>query len=93
MRIDTGVEMLELSAALPDGPTVIHPVIIWDETDVVMVDASLPGQVPTLREEFRKAGVPFERLNRVLITHHDLDHIGGLREVIALGNSPVCRWR
>lgn len=74
--------MLALSAVLPDGPTVIHPVLIWDENDVILVDAGLPGQVPAFREEFAKAGVPFDRLNRIIVTHQDLDHIGGLREVL-----------
>jgi glyoxylase-like metal-dependent hydrolase (beta-lactamase superfamily II) len=29
-----------------------------------------------------KTGVEFERINKIIITHHDLDHIGSLTSVI-----------
>lgn len=81
MRVASGVEMLDLPTVLPDGPSVIHPTLIWDQDNVILVDAGVSG-APALREAFGKAGVPFERLNRVILTHQDLDHIGGLRSIL-----------
>lgn len=82
MRIFNNVEMLELKAILANGPGVINPVIVWDEKDVVLFDAGLPGMGTIFRETAADTGVPFERLNKILITHSDMDHIGSLFEII-----------
>jgi glyoxylase-like metal-dependent hydrolase (beta-lactamase superfamily II) len=78
MRIANGIEMLEIEANLTQGPGIIHPVLIWDDNEVILVDTGFPGQFPQFAEAIQKAGVSIERLTKVIITHHDLDHIGGL---------------
>lgn len=82
MRIFNNVEMLELKAILANGSGVINPLIVWDEKDVVLFDAGLPGMSTIFRETAADTGVPFERLNKILITHSDLDHIGSLSQII-----------
>lgn len=82
MRIFENVEMLELETILANGPGVINPLVIWDEKDVVLFDAGLPGMGTIFRKTASSTGVPFERLNKVLITHSDMDHIGSLSEII-----------
>jgi glyoxylase-like metal-dependent hydrolase (beta-lactamase superfamily II) len=75
--------MLELSATLVGvGPSVIHPTLMWDKETVILVDAGLPGLLPQLREAMEKAGVPFDSLNNIIITHHDMDHIGSLSSIL-----------
>lgn len=82
MRIFNNVEMLELKTTLANGPGVINPLIVWDEKDVVLFDAGLPGMGKIFREAVADTGVPFERLNIILITHSDMDHIGSLSQII-----------
>jgi glyoxylase-like metal-dependent hydrolase (beta-lactamase superfamily II) len=82
MRIFNNVEMLELETILANGPGIINPVIVWDEKDVVLFDAGLPDMGAIFRETASNTGVPFERLNKVLITHSDMDHIGSLAQII-----------
>ncbi len=82
MRIFNNVEMLELKTKLANGPGVICLLIVWDEKDVVLFDTGLPGMGAIIRETAVAACVPFERLNRVLITHSDMDHIGSLSQMI-----------
>jgi glyoxylase-like metal-dependent hydrolase (beta-lactamase superfamily II) len=89
MRIFENVEMLELRTILANGPGVINPLVIWNETDVVLFDAGLPGMGAIIRETASNAGVPFERLNKLLITHSDMDHIGGLSEIIQLSGAGI----
>jgi glyoxylase-like metal-dependent hydrolase (beta-lactamase superfamily II) len=86
MKIADGVEMLEIPANLMTGPGIVNPVLIWDNAEVVLVDAGFPRQVQQFREAFTKAGVPFERLSKIIITHSDTDHIGGLAGI--LNDSP-----
>lgn len=82
MRIFNNVEMLELKTILANGPGIINPLIVWDEKDVVLFDAGLPGMGTIFRETAADTGVPFERLNKILITHSDMDHIGSLSQII-----------
>jgi glyoxylase-like metal-dependent hydrolase (beta-lactamase superfamily II) len=82
MRIANGVEMLEITAHFWLGPSTIHPVLIWDEETVVLVDTGYPGQLPLIREGMEKAGVPLHKLNKVILTHQDLDHIGSLPSIL-----------
>jgi glyoxylase-like metal-dependent hydrolase (beta-lactamase superfamily II) len=81
MKVAAGVEMLELPAMLMNGPGVLYPTVLWDSQDVVLVDAGLPGMTPLFREAMQQAHIPFEKLNRIIVTHHDLDHIGSLGEL------------
>lgn len=89
MKIAGGVEMLEIPANLMTGPGIVNPVLIWDEDEVVLVDAGFPYQVEQFREEFLKAGVAFERLSRIIITHSDTDHVGGLASILKASSQRI----
>ncbi|WP_328702200.1 MBL fold metallo-hydrolase [Alicyclobacillus suci] len=62
---------------------VIHPTLLWDEENVILVDTGFPGMLPAIQREMEQAGVPFERLNKIIFTHQDFDHIGGAPEIRA----------
>lgn len=82
MRLADGIEMLELPMLSFTGQTVIHPTLIWDSTTVVLVDTGFPGQLQQIRDAMGKAGVSFERLDKIIITHQDIDHIGNVADII-----------
>lgn len=82
MRVAEGVEALELTMDFLGGPSAIHPTLVWDEQDAILIDTGMPGQLEAVREACRGAGVPLERLTRILLTHQDIDHIGGLPELL-----------
>jgi glyoxylase-like metal-dependent hydrolase (beta-lactamase superfamily II) len=81
MQIAQGLEMLELPAMLMNGPGTLYPALLWDQQNVILMDAGLPGMVPLFFEAMARAGVSLGRLTRVIVTHHDLDHIGSLKEL------------
>ena len=81
MQVAPGVEMLELTAVMMNGPGALFPTLLWDEKDAVLVDAGLPDMAPKFVTAIARTGVSFEKLGRIIITHHDLDHIGSLREL------------
>lgn len=64
--------------------TIIYPVIVSDADEVILVDTGFPGSdgIEQIREQAIEAGIPFERLTKVILTHQDIDHIGGLPELI-----------
>lgn len=83
VRIADGVEMLEVTAEVPGGQRiVIHPTLVWDDETAVLIDAGMPGHGEQIRAGIESAGVSRDRLSRVIITHQDLDHIGGLPELM-----------
>lgn len=53
-----------------------------DDGSVTLIDTGLPCNCPSLRSELADAGYSPSDLDRVLLTHYDLDHttgLGGLR--------------
>ncbi|MEI6521722.1 MAG: MBL fold metallo-hydrolase [bacterium] len=58
----------------------IYPVVLEDERDVVLFDCGYPGYLPNVKAAAEKARVDLAGLTRIVITHHDFDHIGALAE-------------
>jgi glyoxylase-like metal-dependent hydrolase (beta-lactamase superfamily II) len=81
MKIAPGVEMLELQAELVNGPGTLYPALLVDNNEAILVDAGLPNMLSLFVEAMAQAGIPLEKLTRIIITHHDLDHIGSLGEL------------
>ncbi|ODA42438.1 MBL fold metallo-hydrolase [Desulfosporosinus sp. BG] len=88
MNIANGVEMLELAMNAMGNSSIIHPTLIWDEATVILVDAGT-SQLPEIQKVMDQVGAPFSRLNKVILTHQDLDHIGGLPEILRVSDHKV----
>lgn len=82
MAAENGISVLEISGTVNGNPRVIYPTIIWDQDNVILVDAGFPGQLPIFREAVEKLDIPFGRINKIIITHQDFDHIGGLPDLV-----------
>lgn len=82
MQIANGVEMLEISSVIMGARNTIYPTLFWDSETVILVDTGYPGQLPLIRLEMEKAGISFDRLDKVIITHQDVDHIGCLPNIV-----------
>ncbi|WP_336245462.1 MBL fold metallo-hydrolase [Paenibacillus sp. JZ16] len=54
----------------------------WDHREVVLIDAGIPYRLPVFQEVMAQAGIPLDKLKKIILTHHDLDHIGGLTELL-----------
>ena len=80
MRIAKNVEMLELSGM---GGT-IYPTLTWDDTHLVLMDAGFPGQADAIVRAIAEAGFQAEQLTHIIITHHDMDHIGCVLDLFKL---------
>lgn len=89
MKIANGLEILELITNNMGGSGVLCSTLIWDDSSAILVDAGLPGQLKNIREEMEKAGVPFRKLSKIIITHHDMDHIGSLSSVVKAADKKI----
>lgn len=83
------VTMLTLTAHLLGEERTIHPVLLRDGDSVALVDAGYPGQLPLLEQALREAGVSLEQLTAVIVTHQDIDHIGGLPGLLQAAPYPL----
>ncbi|MGG3279885.1 MBL fold metallo-hydrolase [Paenibacillus solani] len=82
MIIGEGIAMLEISAAMMGKMETIHLTSIWDHQERVLLDAGYPGQLKLIEEQLLSCGFSAEDITKIIITHHDLDHIGSLPDVI-----------
>nr|BCJ78251.1 hypothetical protein [Niallia circulans] len=79
MKIAEGLEMLDLQL----GPMTIHPVILVDQDTWTLIDTGMPGSAPAIMELAKQAGIGDRPLRSVVLTHQDIDHIGGLSGILA----------
>jgi glyoxylase-like metal-dependent hydrolase (beta-lactamase superfamily II) len=80
------VEVLALKMDLFGALSWVHPTLLWDEREAVLIDAGYHGQLEQLREEIEQAGVSLDRLTRLIVTHQDIDHIGGIDALLVLND-------
>lgn len=72
------------------GRGLIHPALILDEQrGATLVDTGTPGQVEAVLAMLAQLGLTPGDLRRIILTHHDLDHIGSLAELVARSGAEV----
>ncbi|MCD9022553.1 MBL fold metallo-hydrolase [Cohnella sp. NL03-T5] len=74
--------MLDISASVMGRIDTVHPILLWDEQSVTLIDTGFPKQLEQLREAIESYDISFAKLNRIILTHQDIDHIGNLPDVI-----------
>ncbi|WP_058302685.1 MBL fold metallo-hydrolase [Gorillibacterium timonense] len=80
---------LELSQSLLGETREIYPMLLTNGSESHLIDAGYPGQAPLLSQKMNDAGVSPDSLSSVFLTHQDIDHIGGLPELIQRSRRPV----
>lgn len=81
MRIAEGIEMLEL----PVAPTMkIHPTVVYDQNGWALIDTGMPGSAPAIQALTEAAGIGGLPLRHIILTHQDIDHVGGLPAFLAV---------
>jgi glyoxylase-like metal-dependent hydrolase (beta-lactamase superfamily II) len=86
MIVANGVAAFALSSSILGHDNVIYPVLLWDDTSAVLVDSGYPNHYQAVLDETKKITGSLELLKAIVITHQDMDHIGGGAGIIkALG--------
>jgi glyoxylase-like metal-dependent hydrolase (beta-lactamase superfamily II) len=92
MQLFPGAEVLELQMQGFGGPSVVHPVLLTGEEGATLVDTGFPGQGPVLEAALKAHGLTMADIDRVILTHQDVDHIGNL-PALAAGRATVLAHR
>jgi glyoxylase-like metal-dependent hydrolase (beta-lactamase superfamily II) len=71
----------------------VNAYLIEDEGGPTLVDAGTPMDVDDIRTGLAEAGYEPSDVGRVLLTHYDLDHVGGLAGLTPELDAPVYAHR
>ncbi|OUS78192.1 hypothetical protein B1748_05390 [Paenibacillus sp. MY03] len=95
MHMPHEIRVLELTAIIMGETNRIYPSLLVLEDGLTLVDCGYPGQLPLILQAIEKEGFSIADLKRIVLTHHDIDHIGSLPDVLALcaGEIEVCAHR
>lgn len=77
--------IVELS--IPFGASKIHPILLFDDKHVILVDCGYVGALPLLEKALQKHGFNISDLTGLVLTHHDHDHMGTAAELKRLNPS------
>lgn len=72
------VNILEVKVDLNDDKNTIYPVIIEGEGEMILVDCGYPNFLSVIEQEAINREIDMKKLSKIIITHHDLDHMGSL---------------
>lgn len=73
--------ILEVKFTNNDTDDVLYPVVLQNKHDVILVDCGYAGFSPLIETAMNAHGLSLQNLTGIIITHHDIDHIGGLHEI------------
>lgn len=73
-----GFRLLDIEFTYNQQKQVITPVLISGERDTILVDCGYPDFSSLLEEAVNRHGVKLESVTKLIVTHHDMDHIGSL---------------
>ncbi|MBE1303623.1 MBL fold metallo-hydrolase [Clostridium botulinum] len=72
--------VLEVRFDFNGDRNVIFPVILSDEKENILIDCGYPNFLPLIKTTAKVNGIDISKLTKIIITHHDFDHIGALAE-------------
>lgn len=78
MNLTKGLDVLKVSSHVLGENKVMYIPVIYTEDEATLVDTGLPGQGELIIEALNKSNTSFDKLKNIIITHHDIDHIGNI---------------
>lgn len=73
-----GIHLLDISFTKQGQQETITPVLLQDEQETILVDCGYPDFVPLLEEAVGRFGLTLAAVTKLIVTHHDIDHMGSL---------------
>ena len=75
------IAVLEIPFQFENIKDTIHPVVLIDDNETILVDCGYVGFLPYIETALVHNGIDPQSLTKVVITHHDHDHMGALYDL------------
>lgn len=72
--------VLNIKFKFGDTEDFIHPVILKDDNEMILIDCGYTGFMPAIEDAIKAENLDCNQLTKILITHHDHDHMGALKD-------------
>ena len=82
MKIENGIYVLEILSHTNGNPTIIYPTLISNNDSLILIDTGFPGVFNQIYDAIEKEGLQFSKLNTIIFTHQDIDHIGNVYDIL-----------
>src|SRR4051812_8626378 len=83
MRVNDDLYMVPVTMELPGRTMVMNLSLIVDASSgPTLVDTSMPGTLADLESALDVDGLNLTDIQQIVITHQDVDHIGGLGDLL-----------
>ena len=73
--------VLDIKFRFGDTEDIIHPVVLKDDTSMVLIDCGYTGFLMAIEQVMEENGLSCKDLTHVVITHQDHDHMGSLLQL------------
>lgn len=73
--------VLDIKFKFSEAEEVIHPVLLIDDKNMVLIDCGYTGFFPLIKQAMEENNLNCADLTHILITHQDHDHMGALYEL------------
>lgn len=83
MKIADNLEMIKISMNVMERERIVYPTLIWDNDNVILIDTGIPGNLETIKNQMETAGVSFARLNVIIATQQDIDHVACIKGILS----------
>lgn len=74
------ITVLEVKFHFNGSINSIFPVILSDENEMILIDCGYPNFLSLIKDCAKRKGIDINKLTKIILTHHDFDHIGSLAE-------------
>lgn len=84
MKIKENIYILELPNINPQSKDFVYPTVIKDGNNLTLIDTGYPGQIEYIKSELVKDGLDINNIKTIILTHHDIDHMGNVKSILNL---------
>ncbi|MDV4151442.1 MBL fold metallo-hydrolase [Clostridium sp. AL.422] len=84
MKIKENIYVLELPNINPQSKDFVYPTVIKDKDNLTLIDTGYPGQIDYIKAELEKDGLDVNNIKTIILTHHDIDHMGNVKAILKL---------
>ena len=84
MKIKENIYLLELPNITPGRNDSIYPTLIKKGQELTLIDTGFPNQVDDIKSAIEKENLTFTNLKNIILTHHDIDHMGNVKAILKL---------